>query len=97
MKGGLVLALFAFDALKAAGASPGKRFVFLWTSDEEIGSGTSRAMIEKEARKSDAVLVLEPALGAEGKLKTVAQRCWARGNCWLPGGRRTPGSIRRMA
>jgi glutamate carboxypeptidase len=70
MKGGLMLALFAFDALKAAGASVRKRLVFLWTSDEEIGSGTSRAVIEKEARRSDAVLVLEPSLGAEGKLKT---------------------------
>jgi glutamate carboxypeptidase len=70
MKGGLMLALFAFDALKAVEASPRRRLVFLWTSDEEIGSNTSRAIIEKEARKSNAVLVLEPALGAEGKLKT---------------------------
>jgi glutamate carboxypeptidase len=49
---------------------PEKRVVFLWTSDEEIGSGTSRAMIEREARRSDAVLVLEPALGADGRVKT---------------------------
>jgi glutamate carboxypeptidase len=70
MKGGLVLALFAFDALKAAAVRSGKRLVFLWTSDEEIGSTTSRAIIEKEAGKSDGVLVLEPSLGAEGKLKT---------------------------
>jgi len=70
MKGGLVLALFAFDALKAAGIEPRKRFVFLWTSDEEIGSTSSRPIIEKEARQSDAVLVLEPSFGAEGRLKT---------------------------
>jgi glutamate carboxypeptidase len=70
MKGGLVLALFAFDALKAAGIQPRKRFVFLWTSDEEIGSATSRPIIEKEARQSDAVLVLEPSFGADGRLKT---------------------------
>jgi len=44
--------------------------VFLWTSDEEIGSETSRRVIEREARKSDAVLVLEPSLGHEGRLKT---------------------------
>jgi glutamate carboxypeptidase len=71
MKGGLVLALFAFDALKAAGIRPRKRFVFLWTSDEEIGSGTSRPLIEREARQSDAVLVLEPSFGADGSLKTA--------------------------
>jgi glutamate carboxypeptidase len=70
MKGGLVIALFAVDALAAAGRLPKKRIVFLWTSDEEIGSGTSRAMIEREARRSDAVLVLEPAAGLDGRVKT---------------------------
>jgi len=70
MKGGLVIALFAVDALAAARLAPEKRIVFLWTSDEEIGSGTSRACIEREARRSDAVLVLEPASGLEGNVKT---------------------------
>jgi glutamate carboxypeptidase len=70
MKGGLVIALSAVDALIGTGSVPQKRIVFLWTSDEEIGSGTSRAMIEREARRSDAVLVLEPALGLDGRLKT---------------------------
>jgi glutamate carboxypeptidase len=70
MKGGLMLALFAVDALRALGIQPKKRFVFLWTSDEEIGSESSRRAIEQEARRSDAVLVLEPAFGREGRLKT---------------------------
>src|SRR5580700_767281 len=70
MKGGLVIALFAVDALAAAGRKPEKRIVFLWTSDEEIGSGTSRAVIEREARRSEAVLVLEPASGPAGCVKT---------------------------
>ncbi|MGH9680954.1 MAG: M20/M25/M40 family metallo-hydrolase, partial [Candidatus Acidiferrales bacterium] len=70
MKGGLAIALFAVDALEAAGLLPHSRFVFLWTSDEEIGSNTSRRIIEREARTSDAVLVLEPASGAEGRVKT---------------------------
>jgi glutamate carboxypeptidase len=70
MKGGLVIALFAVDALAGTGRTPQKRIVFLWTSDEEIGSGTSRAMIEREARRSDAVLVLEPASGLDGRVKT---------------------------
>ncbi len=43
MKAGLVLALAAVDALRAAGLRPRKRLVFFWNSDEEIGSGTSRA------------------------------------------------------
>jgi glutamate carboxypeptidase len=70
MKGGLVIALYAVDALAAAGCVPGKRVVFLWTSDEEIGSETSRRIIEREAGRSEAVLVLEPALGPDGRVKT---------------------------
>src|SRR5277367_4324724 len=70
MKGGIVLALHAVDALRALGIRPKKRFVFLWTSDEEIGSESSRRAIEQEARRSDAVLVLEPSFGREGRLKT---------------------------
>jgi glutamate carboxypeptidase len=70
MKGGLVIALHAVDALAAAGFVPEKRVVFLWTSDEEIGSPTSRAAVEREARRSDAVLVLEPGSGLEGSVKT---------------------------
>jgi len=71
MKSGLVIALFAVDALRRLQARWRKRLVFLWTSDEEIGSQTSRAIIEDEARHSDAVLVLEPASGADGRLKTA--------------------------
>ncbi len=70
MKGGLVIALYALDALAAVGCMPEKRIVFLWTSDEEIGSESSRAAIEREAKLSDAVLVLEPAAGLEGCVKT---------------------------
>jgi glutamate carboxypeptidase len=70
MKGGLVIALFAFDALSKIKRFPKRRLVFLWTSDEETGSATSRQIIEKEARHSRAVLVLEPAGGTQGALKT---------------------------
>ena len=48
-----------------------KRVIFLWTSDEEIGSESSRKFIEAEARRSDAVFVLEPAFGPRGLLKTA--------------------------
>jgi glutamate carboxypeptidase len=70
MKGGLVIALYAVDALAGLGLLPEKRIVFLWTSDEEIGSGSSRDAIEREAKRSDTVLVLEPAAGLDGRLKT---------------------------
>jgi glutamate carboxypeptidase len=71
MKAGLVLALFAVDALKATGTKTSKRLVFLWTSDEEIGSESSRRAIERESRQSDVVLVLEPSFGPDGRLKTA--------------------------
>jgi len=70
MKGGLVIALYAIDVLRRARLQPSRQLVFLWTSDEEIGSESSRAIIEKEARRSEAVLVLEPANGPHGHLKT---------------------------
>ncbi len=40
-------------------------------SDEEVGSQSSRALTEKNAARSQAVLVLEPGTGLEGKLKTA--------------------------
>jgi glutamate carboxypeptidase len=70
MKAGLVQALFALDALQKTNAPLRKRIVFLWTSDEEIGSDSARGLIEREARRSDAVFVLEPSLGPRGLLKT---------------------------
>jgi glutamate carboxypeptidase len=71
MKAGIVQALFALDALRQTHTPLRKRIVFLWTSDEEIGSDSSRKLIETEARRSDAVFVLEPSLGPRGFLKTA--------------------------
>jgi glutamate carboxypeptidase len=71
MKAGIVQALFALDALKRSAHPSRKRVIFLWTSDEEIGSECSRRIIETEARRSDAVFVLEPAFGPRGQLKTA--------------------------
>jgi glutamate carboxypeptidase len=61
-----MLAMRALDELDVAGRP---RVVMLWTTDEEIGSGTSRGAIEEEARRSSAVLVLEPSLPG-GAVKT---------------------------
>ncbi|HMI53987.1 MAG TPA: M20 family metallopeptidase [Candidatus Saccharimonadales bacterium] len=71
MKAGIVQGLFALDAIQQNAATLRKRLVFLWTSDEEIGSDASRKVIEEEARRSDAVLVLEPSFGPQGLLKTA--------------------------
>jgi len=71
MKAGIVQALFALQALQHLRVPLQKRLIFLWTSDEEIGGESSRKYFEPEARRSDAVLVLEPSFGPRGLLKTA--------------------------
>lgn len=70
MKAGIVQALFAIEALQQSKIPFRKRIVFLWTSDEEIGSESSRSRIETDAKRSDAVFVTEPSLGPRGLVKT---------------------------
>jgi len=70
MKCGLLQGLYAMHAV-VSHHQPKKNIVLLINTDEEIASRTSRRWIEEEAAKSDAVFVLEPALGADGKLKTA--------------------------
>ena len=69
MKAGIGLATLAVRALLERGDLTGTSLVMLWTTDEEIGSRTSRALIETEATRSEAVLVFEPSLPG-GALKT---------------------------
>jgi glutamate carboxypeptidase len=69
MKSGIAISMLAVRALDELGVAGRSHVVMLWTTDEEIGSGTSRAVIEEEARRSIAVLVLEPSLPG-GAVKT---------------------------
>jgi glutamate carboxypeptidase len=73
MKASLVVAIHAARALQHL-RMPAPRIVMLWTTDEEIGSDTSRATLEAEARDSDAVLVVEPSLPG-GAVKTHRKGC----------------------
>lgn len=61
MKGGAYIAHHAFRALCATADRRPLGITHLFTSDEEIGSPTSRALIETEGRKAKYVLVTEPA------------------------------------
>ncbi len=70
MKGGVAQLVYALKALKALDLEPSRPLTLLFNTDEEIGSPTSRGLIEAEAKKSSAVLVLEPPIGPEGLLKT---------------------------
>jgi glutamate carboxypeptidase len=64
MKAGLAMNAIVLAAFKTFGA-PGP-VVGLFTSDEEIGSPSSRALIEQEARRARAVFNAEPGRPAGG-------------------------------
>ena len=72
MKSGIALALHVIEALLRwnDGVLPRPITVVL-VSDEEVGSTSSRQITEKLAKESEAVLVLEPAAGPDGAVKTA--------------------------
>jgi glutamate carboxypeptidase len=70
MKAGVVMALGALRMLQDGGLLT-QPVWFLLNSDEETGSGCSRALTESLARKCGAVFVLEPAQGIPGAYKTA--------------------------
>jgi glutamate carboxypeptidase len=61
MKGGAFLATYALGALLDDGQAPKLPVTFLFIPDEEIGSPTTRTLIETEACRHHYVLVPEPA------------------------------------
>jgi len=69
MKGGLVAGIFAIKALEFAGLLEKIPITFFFNSDEEIGSGNSRKLIEDEAKNSAFAFVLE-AGGLAGEIVT---------------------------
>jgi glutamate carboxypeptidase len=72
MKAGIVQMLFAIGGLKQANGGKLPRPVRVWlVTDEEVGSDSSRAITEKLAKQSAAVLVCEPSQGPTGALKTA--------------------------
>ncbi|MCI0421782.1 MAG: M20 family metallopeptidase [Acidobacteria bacterium] len=69
MRGGLTLVLALAKYLATHPSELGRPVTILLDSDEEVGSLTSRPLIEAEAQRSEAVLVVEPCLPG-GALKT---------------------------
>ena len=61
MKGGACLAWYAFRHLVRTGRETPLPITFLFVPEEEVGSPTSRALIEEAARAARYVLVTEPA------------------------------------
>ncbi|MER5770814.1 M20 family metallopeptidase [Streptomyces sp. NPDC001985] len=68
MKTGLLQGVWALRLARESGG-PVPTVTFLFNGDEEIGSLSSRPVIEELARRADATLVLEPS--AHGAVKTA--------------------------
>jgi glutamate carboxypeptidase len=72
MKSGIALILHAIEGLRTwHNDSVPRPVTVLLVTDEEVGSESSRRITESLARKSAAVLVLEPSYGIKGALKTA--------------------------
>lgn len=71
MKAGITLMLHALAALAEVRGQLPRPVTVLLNTDEEVGSHTSRAIIERLARQSAAVLIMEPSLGMKGAVKTA--------------------------
>jgi glutamate carboxypeptidase len=69
MKGGLVQLYFALHELARLGIRPRRRMRVLFNCDEEVGSGSSRPLIEQLAGEAAVAYVLEAPLPS-GALKT---------------------------
>jgi len=71
MKGGLSLIIFALRALRDLDHEPTVAPVVFVNSDEEVGSPDSKKHVRRLARAANRALVLEPALGPSGLIKTA--------------------------
>ena len=71
MKSGIALMLHSIAALRDWHGGLPRSITVLLVSDEEVGSDSSRAITEALAKRSAAVLVLEPSYGPEGAVKTA--------------------------
>jgi glutamate carboxypeptidase len=76
MKGGAFLAFHAFREMARLAKGGALPVIQIFVSDEEVGSPTSREIIEREARNAKYVLVTEPA--REGGRIVTARKGTAR-------------------
>lgn len=103
MKGGAYIALAAFRALVEDGATAPLPIRFLYVSDEEVGSPTSRRHIEAAGEQAAYVLVTEPARDGgkvvTGRRGSARFRLTARGRPAHSGGQHAAGrsAIQEMA
>jgi glutamate carboxypeptidase len=73
MKGGITITMFSIRGLVERGELPNRPIWVLMTSDEEVGSIYSEALIKEKAAECGLVLVMEPAT------KEEALKTWRKG------------------
>lgn len=73
-KSGVLIALFGALILKQAGRMPPWELTYLFTCDEEIGSGSGSGLYRREAQGADYALVFEGGREREGKTCFVTSR-----------------------
>ena len=95
MKGGAYLVCDALRTIMAAGHRPPLPVTVVLVSDEEVGSPTSRELIETEARRAKYVLVNEPARTPRGAAVT-ARSGWGRFRLRVRGRAAHAGSDHRL-
>ena len=65
MKSGVLIGMYALRLLIENQQADYSKVTFICNSDEEIGSPSSRPLIQEHAQQADAVLVFEPGRAAE--------------------------------
>src|SRR3989454_3211253 len=70
MKSGVLIGMYALRLLIESQQAHYSNVTFICNSDEEVGSPSSRPLIQELAQQADAVLILEPGRAAENILSS---------------------------
>ena len=70
MKAGIATTVVGLRALQANGLWPDRPLSVLFNTDEEVGSPSSRPLVESLASGADYALIMEPGQAGAGALKT---------------------------
>lgn len=70
MKAGIATTVIGLRTLQEEGLWPDRPIKILFNTDEEVGSPSSRPLVEKSAKGAEYALIMEPGQAAAGALKT---------------------------
>ncbi|MCX8278158.1 MAG: M20 family metallopeptidase [Dehalococcoidia bacterium] len=70
MKAGIATTIIGLQTLKEQGLWPDRPIKILFNTDEEVGSPSSRPLVEESAKGAEYALIMEPGQAGAGALKT---------------------------